>query len=75
MSTKENVSTLRILVCRYDETSVACELCNQRQILDELKNEDDGWPTTQYVKNCIGLRLTNNIEIRIDTSYMCHIFQ
>ena len=46
MSTKENVSTLRILVCRYDETSVACELCNQRQFLDELKNEDDGWPTS-----------------------------
>ena len=51
MSTKENVSTLRILVCRYDETSVACELCNQRQFLDELKNEDDGWPTLVHNKS------------------------
>lgn len=47
MSTKENVSTLRILNCRYDETSVACELSNRHQFLDELKIEDDGWPTAQ----------------------------
>ena len=60
MSTKENVSTLRILVCRYglseanisdQSTSVACELCNQRQFLDELKNEDDGWPTLAHNKS------------------------